>query len=253
MLVITPTSGSATRASSRICPAPRMAISTTATSVSGSISSSVSGTPISLLRLALVATVRATGRSSAARMSLVEVLPALPVMPTTLTPERRRTAVGQVLQRAQAVVDDDARRGRRQRRRGLGAHDDRRRAARERGAAYVVAVEAARPGGRRTGRPAARLRLSVQTRRDLDAAGRPTSRRPPQAAATSPRVSGSTASPVPAQAGELFLGDRAVVEGDLAVADELALLVTLAGDDDGVAGPAPRAARCGWPRGGRAR
>ena len=93
MLVMTPTSGSATLASSRICPAPRMAISTTATSVSGSISSSVSGTPISLLRLALVATVRATGRSSAARMSLVEVLPALPVMPTTLTPQRRRTAL----------------------------------------------------------------------------------------------------------------------------------------------------------------
>ncbi len=83
MVVITPTSGMAICASSRICPAPRIAISTTATSVRSSISRSVSGTPISLLRLALVATVRATGRSSAARMSLVEVLPALPVMATT--------------------------------------------------------------------------------------------------------------------------------------------------------------------------
>ena len=93
MLVITPTSGRAMRASSRICPWPRIAISTTTTSVSCSMSRSVSGTPISLLRLALVATVRATGRSSAARMSLVEVLPALPVMATTLTPARRRTSV----------------------------------------------------------------------------------------------------------------------------------------------------------------
>ena len=93
MLVMTPTSGSATRASSRIWPAPRIAISTTATSVPGSISSRVSGTPISLLRFAAVATVRATGRSSAARMSLVDVLPALPVIATTLTPERRRTVV----------------------------------------------------------------------------------------------------------------------------------------------------------------
>ena len=88
MLVTTPMSGSATRASSRICPAPRMAISTTATSVERSISSRVSGTPISLFRFAAVATVRDTGRSSALRMSLVEVLPALPVMPTTLTPAR---------------------------------------------------------------------------------------------------------------------------------------------------------------------
>ncbi len=93
MLVITPTSGSATRASSRICPTPRIAISTTATSVERSTSSSVSGTPISLLRLASVATVRATGLRSALRMSLVDVLPALPVMPTTLTPAPRRTVV----------------------------------------------------------------------------------------------------------------------------------------------------------------
>ena len=49
MLVTTPTSGRATAHSSAICPSPRMPISQTTTSVSGSIRVSVSGRPTSLL------------------------------------------------------------------------------------------------------------------------------------------------------------------------------------------------------------
>ena len=58
MEVITPRSGRATRARSRIWPAPRIAISVTTTSVSGSIRHSVSGNPISLLKPRGAATVR---------------------------------------------------------------------------------------------------------------------------------------------------------------------------------------------------
>ena len=92
MLVITPTSGRAIAHSSAIWPSPRMPISQTTTSVSGSIRVSVSGRPISLLCPSSAATVRACGRQSAARMSFVEVLPVEPVMPTTRAELRARTA-----------------------------------------------------------------------------------------------------------------------------------------------------------------
>ena len=90
--MITPISGRAIAASSAIWPKPRIASSRMHTSVSGSRRHNVSGTPISLLKLASAAIVRATGAQSAARMSLVEVLPIEPVIPTTRAPLRSRTS-----------------------------------------------------------------------------------------------------------------------------------------------------------------
>ena len=72
-----PRSGRAIAQRSAIWPKPRIASSTMQTSVSGSSRQSVSGTPISLLKFASVATSR--GRpASAARMSFVEVFPVEP-------------------------------------------------------------------------------------------------------------------------------------------------------------------------------
>ena len=90
--VMTPMSGRAISASSRICPEPRIASSATTTSVSGSISQRVSGTPISLLKPSRAATMRTRPRSSAARMSFVEVFPTEPVIATTRALLRSRTA-----------------------------------------------------------------------------------------------------------------------------------------------------------------
>ena len=70
-----------------------MPISQTTISVSSSMRASVSGRPISLLCPPSAATVRAWGLQSAARMSLVDVLPVEPVMATTLAELRARTAL----------------------------------------------------------------------------------------------------------------------------------------------------------------
>ncbi len=92
-LTITPTSGSAIRASSAICPAPLIAISSTSASVPLPASRIVSGTPISVLKFSRLAWVTAYGASSAAKMSLVDVLPVEPVIPATRQPSSRRHAV----------------------------------------------------------------------------------------------------------------------------------------------------------------
>ena len=89
--VMTATSGRASSARLRICPAPRIPISATTISVSGSIRQRVSGRPISLLNPSSAATSRTCGRSSAARMSFVEVLPTEPVIATTRALLRSRT------------------------------------------------------------------------------------------------------------------------------------------------------------------
>ncbi len=89
---ITPTSGSATATSSAICSSPRMAISSTSASVSGGASRIDSGSPISVFRFWRLACVRRWGVSRASRMSLVEVLPVEPVMPTTGASSSRRHA-----------------------------------------------------------------------------------------------------------------------------------------------------------------
>src|SRR4051794_23976157 len=92
-LTITPTSGSAIAASSAICPAPRIAISTTSTSVPGGAPSMVSGRPISVFRFWAVATTRRCGASIPASRSFVEVLPVDPVTPMTRARSARRHAV----------------------------------------------------------------------------------------------------------------------------------------------------------------
>ena len=61
-------------------------------SVSGSTRQSVSGTPISLLKLRSAAMVRACGEQIAARMSFVDVLPIEPVIATKRALLRWRTA-----------------------------------------------------------------------------------------------------------------------------------------------------------------
>ena len=76
--------------SSAIWPWPRMAISSTSTSVPGGASRMVSGSPISVFRFWRLACVRRWWASSAVRMSLVEVLPVEPVTPITLAPSSRR-------------------------------------------------------------------------------------------------------------------------------------------------------------------
>ncbi len=131
--VITPRSGRAISASERICPAPRIAISVTTTSVSGSIRHSVSGRPISLLKPSSAATVRRCGRRSAARMSFVDVLPTEPVIATTRASLRARTARPSAAMRRVLVAGHERRRG----------------AARAR----VVEVRRRRRRARRRGRP----------------------------------------------------------------------------------------------------
>ena len=80
-LTTTPTSGSAIRASSAICPEPRIAISSTRTWVPVGADRISSGSPISVVKLAREATVRRCGVRTAFSRSLVDVLPVDPVTP----------------------------------------------------------------------------------------------------------------------------------------------------------------------------
>ena len=91
--VITPTSGSAIAASSAICPAPRIAISSTSTSVPGGRAEDgerQADLGVEVLRGG--ASRRLPVASIAARRSFVEVLPVEPVMPMTWAPSSRRQA-----------------------------------------------------------------------------------------------------------------------------------------------------------------
>ncbi len=92
-LVTTPQSGAAMRASAAISPLWFMPISTTAISCSGSRRSSCSGRPKALLRLPCDLSTWNFVARAAATASLVVVLPAEPVMATTLRPHWRRTCV----------------------------------------------------------------------------------------------------------------------------------------------------------------
>ena len=132
MLVITPTSGSAIRASSSICPNPRIPISSTSTSVPSGAASTASGSPISVLKFAGLAATRRCGAISAAISCLVEVFPTDPVTPMTAASNARRQAVASRCSARQRIVgvqdhaaghvmlgpDQHAPRARLQRRRG---------------------------------------------------------------------------------------------------------------------------------------
>ena len=91
IIVTTPTRGRASAASRAISPGPCMPISSTAAVWAGSRRSSVSGRPVSLFRLPSVRSTRWRTPSTAAVSSLVDVLPLLPVMPTTSGATRPRT------------------------------------------------------------------------------------------------------------------------------------------------------------------
>ncbi len=82
----TPTCGVTMSARNRMCPTPRAPISTTRKSVVSSARSTVSGTPISVLKEPMGATVSPEVSSSWASRSFVLVLPCEPVMPTTAVP-----------------------------------------------------------------------------------------------------------------------------------------------------------------------
>ena len=86
--VTTPMSGRATSHNLLISPNPRIPISTTKTSVSSGASRMVTGSPCSLLKLRSLARVRRWVPHAAATMSLVVVLPTLPVTPTTRASRR---------------------------------------------------------------------------------------------------------------------------------------------------------------------
>ena len=91
MFVIAPTSGSAIPQSSAIWPFPRIAISSTRTSVSGGAARIASGSPTSVLKFSGLAWTR-SGKI-ARQMSLTEVLPVDPVMPTVGQSSSRRHSV----------------------------------------------------------------------------------------------------------------------------------------------------------------
>ena len=90
--VMSPTSGSAIATSSAICPAPRIAISSTRTSVPSGAPRIVSGSPISVLRFCGGRRHPPAGATIAASRSFVEVLPVEPVTPMTLAPSSCRQA-----------------------------------------------------------------------------------------------------------------------------------------------------------------
>ena len=212
----------------------------------------VSGRPISVLRFSRLAWT--WPGSSARAMSLTEVLPTEPVTPTTRAPSVAPPGAGERLQRGERVVDGE---------------DPGARAQvvlpRWRTKSRPATVDDDAPGAgldRRRGELAAVDALAAQAEEEVAGAGlagvdrRPRRRSRPRPGRRSPRRSAAAicSGPQLQSRPQLLARDLAVVEGDLAaVLELLALLVALAGDHDGVAGPGPAQARARSRRGGRAR
>ena len=91
-LSTTPIRGGTAAASPAMCRGPLAAYSSTRCRVVASARSAVQGRPSSLLNEPGGATVGPSGARTAARRSLVEVFPELPVTPTTVVPGSARTA-----------------------------------------------------------------------------------------------------------------------------------------------------------------
>ena len=91
-VVTTPTVGRATAHSEAMWPRPRAPISTTTASVPSGALARVRGTPSSLLNDFGLAAVTSRRANTDASMSLVDVLPTDPVMPTTRSGSRSRAA-----------------------------------------------------------------------------------------------------------------------------------------------------------------
>src|SRR3954454_16288317 len=228
-LTITPTSGSAMRASSAIWPLPRIAISRTRMSVPGGAPRIVSGRPISVLRFWAVATTRLCVASSPGRRSFVDVLPVEPVMPTTRACRWRRQAVAR--RPSASSGSSAASRAPGGAHRGAAAWSG---ATRTRHAPLASACGAKRPPStfspvRPTNRsPGPTARESMTTRCGPAAWGAGLTSRAPAARATRSGDQSRT---------QRLAGDGHVVGGDRAPAGELlALFVALARDHEHVAG-----------------
>ena len=107
--MITPTSGSQIAASSAIWPAPRIASSSTSTSVPNGAARISSGSPISVLKFARDAATLRCGAIIAAIRSLVEVLPTEPVTAITKRGEVLPPGPRQRAERRQRQVGGDDR------------------------------------------------------------------------------------------------------------------------------------------------
>ena len=90
-LSTTPIRGGTAAASAAMWPVPRAENSSTRWRVSASARRAVQGRPSSLLNDSGGATVGPSGASTAASRSFVEVLPELPVTPTTVSPDSSPT------------------------------------------------------------------------------------------------------------------------------------------------------------------
>ncbi len=189
-LVHTRTCGSAIETSRRISPNPLIPSSTTANSGAVCSSNSDSGRPRWLFRLPRLRNVVKRRASSVAEISLVVVLPALPVMATTVDDGAAPDHAGGLLQAMQRVVHHDHRHaGSRHRRRV--ADDDGTRAPRDGLGDEGVPVEAGTTNGHeqitgrhrprvdrdRRQRAIARAELEVATERGRHLDGREGERR----------------------------------------------------------------------------
>ena len=102
-LSTTPIRGCATWHSAAMCPRPRAESSSTRWRVAASARSAVQGRPSSLLNDPGGATVGPSGARTAASRSFVDVLPELPVTPTTVRPASLSTATLCAASRASAA------------------------------------------------------------------------------------------------------------------------------------------------------
>ncbi len=247
MFVIAATSGSAIAQSSAICPIPRIAISITSSSVSGGAASSASGIPISVLKFSGLAWTR-RGRI-ARQMSLTDVLPVEPVIPTVGQPSSRRQARASACRAASGSATAKTRPP------GALAREPRRRARGRRSTPQAPCVEGRRGEAAavvraRPARPTNRSPSPSLARVDHGALGREPSSAP-AAGSVAPTRRGDPIGRELDHRGRRSAGRAAasssratvaVVERDLPAAVELLpLLVALAGDHDQVARLRPAA------------
>ena len=223
-----------------------MPSSTTATSGRDRSSSSESGRPMWLFRFPLFRNTRYRAERNSAATSFVVVLPALPVIATTLAPERRRTsrATSCSARVVSADPNDARRRPPRPRCAPAPAGVDRRRASAPRPSALgdelVPSNRSPRiatnksPGGERP-----RVDRQPTDRASMPRRGRLRRR---SRRRSSPAVSASDLHALrhpraAAASRQRRARDLDVVERQRPVADDLILLVSLAGDQHQIAGP----------------
>ena len=243
-LVITPTSGSQIAVSSAIWPKPRIASSSTSTSVPDGAASTSSGSPISVLKFSREAATLRCGAIIAAIRSLVEVLPTEPVTAITCAARSCRQARASAPSAGTGVSDAITAPALRSSASSSSTHCGW--TTTPHAPASSATVANAPPSTFSPGMPKKRS-PGWTARESITARPGPPASRPPAGSRT------SSAPAVPATRWALQCFTRApgrlqrlaghgdVVERLLAPALELlALLVALAGDHDDVAGPRER-------------